>query len=337
MLKLRQTKHANTMTTNWQKSLKKAINGSNLNQAKNHINFSVRASQLFAPVLTDTINKQINWQDAHDPMMLQFLPQKHELKDSDGYQTDPVGDHNSSPVSGLIHKYHGRVLLIASGSCAVNCRYCFRRHYPYGQNFAPRNNWQTSIDYIKADSSIHEVILSGGDPLTLSTESLQALTSQISLIDHVKTLRIHSRIPTVMPDRIDSDFSHWASSLTLKKVMVLHINHPNELSSEAIVAVDKLTELGFTLLNQSVLLKDVNNKADVLVCLSHLLFQHNIMPYYLHQFDQVKNASHFDLSQNEINSIYQQMQKSLPGYLLPKLVKEVAGMPSKSMIQVNSK
>lgn len=322
------------MTKHWQDSLKKALKGQNLDAVKKQANYSDHAAEMFAPVLTDSLNKHIQWQDENDPLLLQFLPHKLESDFDEDYLTDPVGDHPASPVPGLIHKYHGRVLLIASGSCAVNCRYCFRRHFPYGQSYAPRNQWQSSIEYIKQHKEVHEVILSGGDPLTLSDKTLSLLTDQLELIPHVKTLRIHSRIPTIMPERIDASFVNWASTLKLNKVMVLHTNHSNELSSEAIVAISQLKSLGFNLLNQSVLLKNINDSAAVLISLSHDLFACGVLPYYLHLFDKVQNASHFDIPVKQAKQIYQRMQIKLPGYLLPKLVQEVAGESSKSIINL---
>ncbi|MEZ5470749.1 MAG: EF-P beta-lysylation protein EpmB [Marinicella sp.] len=320
------------MDKTWQQNLKAALKGSTLEKLKKSPGFSSKASQLFAPVITETIDDLIDWLNPKDPILQQFLPQSLELEQDESSHTDPVGDHQSEAVPGLIHKYHGRVLLIASGSCAVNCRYCFRRHFPYEKSYAPRNQWHTVINYIKSQPNIHEVILSGGDPLTLSNQSLQTLTEQLATMDHVKTLRIHSRIPVVLPSRIDAGFIDWSQALTLSKVMVLHINHSQELSPEAILTIYRLKQAGYTLLNQSVLLKGVNDSAEVLAELSHQLFNNGVLPYYLHQFDRVQNAGHFAIELNEGNLIYQQLQKLLPGYLLPKWVVEQAGQPSKTLL-----
>jgi len=320
------------MTENWKSALKSALHLTQQNQLLRHENYSKDAAKLFKPVITNTVMGNIDWNNPQDPMLLQFLPHKDELKTPTDYLTDPVGDHPSSPVAGLIHKYHGRVLLIASGSCAVNCRYCFRRHYPYTKSFAPRNKWQAALEYIKNNTSIHEVILSGGDPLTLDTKTLQQLTQSLNTIDHIKTLRIHSRIPTVLPSRIDKAFLHWSNSINLNKVMVLHINHASEIDTTSSQAIKRLKQANFTLLNQSVVLKDINDHADILTDLSHQLFKHGVMPYYLHVFDKVQNASHFDTSNDSINQLYQQLQKNLPGYLLPKLVQEEAGKASKTLV-----
>ncbi|MGJ8662898.1 MAG: EF-P beta-lysylation protein EpmB [Marinicella sp.] len=318
------------MKSDWQQQLKQALNNHSLAAAKQ---FSKEASELFPAVLTGDMHARIDWDQEHDPVLAQFLPQAAETIESSDYHKDPVGDHAATQVPGLIHKYHGRVLLIASGSCAVNCRYCFRRHFPYSQSFAPRRHWQQSIEYIKQNNSIHEVILSGGDPLTLETKSLANLTQALNDLSHVKTLRIHSRIPVVLPARIDSEFLSWAQDLQLNKVMVLHINHAQELSNKAIDAIAKLNEHDFLLLNQSVLLKGVNDSAHALRELSHALHKIGVLPYYLHQMDPVQNAAHFSVSETQAIAIHQQLKVTLPGYLVPKLVRETAGEQSKSTIQ----
>lgn len=320
------------MTSEWQQALKSALRGSTLERFKNSPLYSTEAGKLFAPVTTDTINDLIDWQNPRDPLFKQFIPHSDELLENADSLTDPVGDHQAEAIPGLIHKYHGRVLLIASGSCAVNCRYCFRRHFPYEKSYAPRNQWQAVTEYIKNNPEIHEVILSGGDPLTLTTQSLQTLSQQLITIKHIKTLRIHSRIPVVMPSRIDDEFMAWSDLLTLNKVMVLHVNHAQELGSEAEQAIVKLKKSGYTLLNQSVLLKGVNDCAGVLTELSHRLFSLGVLPYYLHLFDQVQNASHFAVDTVTAQRIFKKMQNQLPGYLLPKLVIEQAGKPSKTLI-----
>lgn len=319
------------MAQDWHQSLKKSLKGDTLEALQKLPAYSSAANNLFKSVITAEMNQLIEWNDTNDPLLLQFLPTHAELVQNPKATNDPVGDTQATEVPGLIHKYQGRVLLIASGSCAVNCRYCFRRHFPYEQSYAPRNNWRAILDYIAAHSDVHEVILSGGDPLTLKTKSLQALSDQLASIKHVKTLRIHSRIPVVMPNRINASFLHWAKSLTLKKVMVLHVNHPNELGNNAVKSIKLLRNAGFILLNQTVLLKGINDSAEVLVDLSHKLFEQDVLPYYLHMFDQVQNAVHFNTGTTAALEIYQSMQKQLPGYLLPKLVKEEAGQPSKTL------
>jgi len=317
-------------SNSWQQSLKTALSGKGSERLDKHPQYNPDAARLFAPVISPQMDQQIDWTDDNDPLLRQFIPAKDELIDATSLSHDPVGDVAATQATGVIHKYHGRVLLIASGSCAVNCRYCFRRHFAYGQQYAPRHNWQAAINYLAGDNSIHEVILSGGDPLTLQDDTLQGLTTQLEDIHHIKTLRFHSRIPVVMPERIDQSWQQWTRKLSLNKVMVLHINHAGELSPAAGHAIVQLRQAGFTLLNQSVLLKGVNDSAQALAELSHALFRHRIMPYYLHQFDRVSNAGHFEVPQNQAQDIYQQLRQLLPGYLLPKWVQEIPGELAKT-------
>jgi EF-P beta-lysylation protein EpmB len=322
-----------TDQSTWQQQLKRAL--SNQHSANNHnsdsAGFDAKAAQLFTNVITDQMLQLIDQSKGlDDPILAQFLPTAAEAVVTAGYSNDPVGDDQATQVPGLIHKYHGRVLLIASGSCAVNCRYCFRRHFPYSQSFAPRNGWQASLQYISNNSSIHEVILSGGDPLTLETKTLEVLSDALHAIPHIKTLRIHSRIPVVLPDRIDQEFIKWAGNIKHNKVMVLHINHAQELGPAARQAIDNLKAAGFILLNQSVLLKNINDNIEALTTLSHQLFDAGVLPYYLHQMDAVQNAAHFTVAQTRALELHQQLQSLLPGYLVPKLVKEVAGQNSKT-------
>ncbi len=313
------------MSNNWQQQLQQALTNQHDKPLNQHPAFSDAANELFTHAITAEIRDVIDIHNPQDPVLRQFLPTADETIELQHFNSDPVGDEAATQIPGLIHKYHGRVLLIASGSCAVNCRYCFRRHFPYSQSFAPRNRWRASIDYIAQHPEIHEVILSGGDPLTQETKTLAQLTRNLTKITHVKTLRIHSRIPVVLSQRIDHEFMQWAEPLRLKKVMVLHVNHANELTTKAQNAIKKLKQSGFTLLNQSVLLKGVNDEVEVLAELSKKLFENNVLPYYLHQFDPVQNATHFMIEETTAKEIHQQLQAQLPGYLVPKLVKEIAG------------
>ncbi len=318
------------MDNNWQDELKQALSNQHPSPWSERHDFSAAAAQLFPTVITAQMLGQVQTSAVTDPVLAQFLPTDAETIHTAGYHNDPVGDLPATAVPGLIHKYHGRVLLIASGSCAVNCRYCFRRHFPYQQSFAPRNNWGKCIDYLSQDPSIHEVILSGGDPLTLATPVLKQLTKQLATLPHIKTLRIHSRLPVVLPKRIDGEFLQWASSLAMNRVMVLHINHPQELSAAATAAIARLKAHGFTLLNQSVLLKNINDSLPVLSQLSHALFDAGVLPYYLHQMDPVQNAAHFAVELKKAKQLHQQLQAELPGYLTPKLVQEIAGEQHKT-------
>ncbi|KAA3640599.1 MAG: EF-P beta-lysylation protein EpmB, partial [Proteobacteria bacterium] len=320
------------MQKQWQKQLKRALNGQSANQLRQHTDYSESGNDLFHTVITDEITTAVNQAGNPKAIVRQFLPIAAETEISEDYHHDPVGDLDALAQQGIIHKYHGRVLLVVSGSCAVNCRYCFRRHFPYQQHLASRHNWQTVINYLAKHPEVHEVILSGGDPLTLKTDHLQSLTDQLSDLAHIKTLRIHSRMATVLPDRIDADFLAWLDSLPFHKVMVTHINHADELTNQAKNSLKRLKQHQVTLLNQSVLLKQVNDDADVLIELSHALFSQGVLPYYLHLFDRVQNAAHFDVNLSQAQQIYEKMRRHLPGYLLPKLVREESGQMAKTPV-----
>lgn len=267
-----------------------------------------------------------------DPLLLQVLPLDAESNITKGYSADPLEEQSSNPQRGLVHKYHGRVLLVVSPNCAINCRYCFRRHFPYVDNNPSRNQWQDTFDYISADPSINEVIYSGGDPLAAPDRQLQWLTEQLASIKHVKRLRVHTRLPVVIPQRITDDTLAWLTHPKLQTVVVLHINHANEIDDAVRNSIARLHTAGITLLNQSVLLKGINDNARALVDLSEALFSEGVLPYYLHLLDKVQGAAHFDLDQAKGIELHQQMQRRLPGFLVPKLTREEPGAASKTLI-----
>lgn len=267
--------------------------------------------------------------DPRDPLLLQVLPQLAELDEVPGFTDDAVGDLAAVQAHGVLHKYRGRALLIAAGSCAVNCRYCFRRHFPYAEELAAAHAWREAIDCLAADTSIREVILSGGDPLVLSTRKLTDLTDALRSLPHVIRLRIHSRLPVVVPERIDASFCAWLSALPMQRVVVLHANHPNELDPGVGAACARLREAGATLLNQSVLLRGINDDADALTALSERLFAFGVLPYYLHQLDRVRGTAHFEVPDTRARALVEQLRGRLPGYLVPRLVREVPGEEAK--------
>jgi EF-P beta-lysylation protein EpmB len=267
--------------------------------------------------------------DARDPLLLQVLPQLAELDQAPGFTADAVGDLAAREAQGVLHKYHGRALLIASGSCAINCRYCFRRHFPYGEEMAAAGQWRRALEHVRQDSSISELILSGGDPLALSTAKLEELSRGLADIPHITRLRIHTRLPVVLPERIDHAFASWLAALPLQKVVVLHANHANEFDAGVDAACARLREAGATLLNQSVLLRGVNDDDDTLAALSERLFAAGVLPYYLHQLDRVQGAAHFEADDARALALLDALRARLPGYLVPKLVREVGGDPSK--------
>jgi len=273
--------------------------------------------------------KKIKKSDPNDPLLLQILPTQLELNPTPGFTDDPVGDKQYQKVPGLIHKYHGRVLLVTTGLCSLHCRYCFRRHFPYSQSNPSKTAWQQALAYISTTPSIHEVILSGGDPLSLSDGKLAELAQKLSTIPHLKYLRIHTRFPVVLPERINSQLLQWIKNTRLKVTMVIHANHPNEINDEVKHASLKLKQAAVELLNQTVLLKKVNDNAQTLITLSHTLYECGILPYYIHSLDKVAGAAHFEVDLARSKEILKQVRSALPGYLVPRLVKEEIGVAYK--------
>jgi len=265
-----------------------------------------------------------------DPLLLQVMTQSIELQQVDGFNKDPVGDLQANKTPGLLHKYHGRVLLITTAACAVHCRYCFRRHYPYSDLQAGRDQWHEAIGYIKNDTSIKEVILSGGDPLVLPDEKLDALLSRLEAIPHLSRLRIHSRLPVVIPDRITTALINRLASSRFNIALVLHANHANEITEAEYHCLRKLQLAGVHLLNQAVLLKGINHRLEDQIELSEALYSCGVLPYYLHLLDPVQGAAHFDIPHEEALALIKQLQTRLPGFLIPKLVREIPGEASKT-------
>ncbi|HSN17879.1 MAG TPA: EF-P beta-lysylation protein EpmB [Gammaproteobacteria bacterium] len=275
--------------------------------------------------------------DPADPLLRQVLPLGEELEDVPGYVRDPVGDMPSLAAKGVLHKYEGRVLLITTGACGVHCRYCFRRHFPYSEENARSSEWQEALDYLKRDSSIDEVILSGGDPLSLSDERLAVLVRSLEDIPHLKRLRIHTRQPVVLPSRVDDGLIAWLAACRLQKVVVLHVNHARELDDSVRDACAKLRAAGATLLNQTVLLRGVNDSAVTLSELSKALFASQVLPYYLNLLDPVAGAAHFDVPETQALELMMALRARLPGYLVPRLVREVPGEDSKMPVADRAK
>jgi EF-P beta-lysylation protein EpmB len=273
--------------------------------------------------------------DIDDPVLRQILPLGAELDDRPQFVADAVGDLAAARVPGLIQKYRGRALLIASGSCAVHCRYCFRREFPYGEHTASRADWRAALAQLAGDSSIHEVILSGGDPLSLGDAKLAALTRGLAGISHIKRLRIHTRQPVVLPERVDAAFCGWLRQTQLQKVMVLHINHAQEIGPELVAACAALLEAGVVLLNQSVLLAGVNDDVDALHALSEALMAMRVLPYYLSLLDRVRGSGHFEVSEERAKLLVGTLMGRVPGYLVPRLVREIPGQASKTPVAVS--
>jgi len=291
-----------------------------------------QADQLFALRVPRPYLSRIEPGNPRDPLLLQVLPSLQETRQVPGYLTDPLQEQQAIPHPGILHKYHGRVLLIASGACAVNCRYCFRRHFPYGDNTLSTQEWEQALGYIADNPSIDEVILSGGDPLAVNDKRLNWLIARLETIPHVQRLRIHTRLPIVIPQRITPELLDTLQRSRLQKVMVIHANHARELDEAVHQALRKLHSVGVTLLNQAVLLRNVNDDADTLAELSKQLFTSGALPYYLHLLDPVQGAAHFDVPETEAVALVKSLLELLPGYLVPKLVREEPGRPSKSPI-----
>jgi EF-P beta-lysylation protein EpmB len=270
--------------------------------------------------------------DPFDPLLRQVLPLGEELQVSVGYRDDPVGDRESRKTTGVLQKYAGRVLLIATGACAVNCRYCFRRHFPYGDETASSHGWDNAIEVLRADPSISEVILSGGDPLNLNDRRLALLTTALTQIPHIRRLRVHTRVPVVLPERVDDGFLEWLRNVPLQKVMVLHVNHAREIDDTVRQRCREIAATGTTLLNQAVLLRGVNDDARALADLSEALFSAGVLPYYLHMLDRVQGAAHFEVDEARAQALMQSLMSELPGYLVPRLVREIPGAASKTPV-----
>jgi len=268
---------------------------------------------------------RMRYGDPHDPLLRQVLPLDEELIPVAGFVHDAVGDLDRRLAAGVLHKYRGRALLIATASCAVHCRYCFRRHFPYADETASSNGWRDAVTAIGNDPQIEEVILSGGDPLSLATSKLSELTAQLQEFPHVRRLRIHSRLPIVLPERVDQALLTWLDNLPMQKVLVVHANHGNEFDARVDAAMAALARIGVTLLNQAVLLRDVNDSADALADLSERGFAAGVLPYYLHQLDRVTGAAHFEVPDARARQLVEQLRDRLPGYLVPRLVREIAG------------
>ena len=296
--------------------------------SKNITQVSEKFKVLATKSYLDKIEKG-NWDD---PLLRQILPLEEEMYQHKFYFSDPVGDMNAGLSPGVLQKYQGRALIVTTGACAIHCRYCFRQEFPYTELNPAKNDWQQTIEVIAKDTSLHEVILSGGDPLVLSDKKLASLCQQLADIPHVKTIRFHSRLPVVLPERIDDDFLAWFSQLTLKKVFVIHTNHANEIDKKVGEKLRLLACAGSILLNQSVLLKGVNDSVKTLADLSHTLFEYQVLPYYLHLLDKVNGTAHFDVSERQALEIMQGLRAQLSGYLVPKLVREVSGKRSKTAI-----
>ncbi len=270
--------------------------------------------------------------DPGDPLLRQVLPLREEGLAVPGFGTDPLGEREGgAECPGLLHKYHGRALLIISPACAVHCRYCFRRHFPYGEQ-RPAPPWGEVLAYLRAHESINEIIYSGGDPLSAPDSLLAQLTRKLAALPQLQRLRIHTRLPVLIPERVTAQLLSWLRETRLQPVMVLHTNHANEINAPVEAALGRLQRCGITLLNQAVLLRGVNDNVEALAALSERLFRCGVLPYYLHLLDPVAGSAHFQLGARRAQELVGELAKRLPGYLVPRLAREVPGLGAKQQL-----
>ena len=294
------------------------------------------AKRLFALRVPRAFIARMEPGNPNDPLLRQVLTSQEEFIHAPGYSTDPLEEQHSV-VPGLLHKYSNRALLLVKGGCAVNCRYCFRRHFPYAENQGTKRNWQKAMEYIASHPELDEIIFSGGDPLMAKDHELDWLLTQLESIPHIKRLRIHSRLPIVIPARITDTLVARISASSLQVLLVNHINHANEIDTAFRRAMKSLRMAGVTLHNQSVLLRGVNDDARTLADLSNALFDARVMPYYLHVLDRVQGAAHFMVSDEEARAIMRELLTLVSGYLVPKLAREIGGEPSKTPLDLGLK
>ena len=289
--------------------------------------------QLFPVLVPEPYLRRIRVGDADDPLLRQVLPGPGESRQASGFVADPVDDAEARRAPGVLQKYRGRALLIASGGCAINCRYCFRREFPYHDNHAAQHNWRAALDWLNQHDDIQEVILSGGDPLLLPTARLRRLTDELPGMGHIERLRIHTRLPVVIPQRVTDELCAWLQQTPLPVAMVLHINHEREIDDAVRAALAALRDSGVTLLNQAVLLRGVNDSVRAQAGLARTLFAAGVLPYYLHLLDRVRGTADYEVSADLARRIVAELRAQLSGYLVPRLVCEVPGAGSKTPIE----
>ncbi|NVJ57301.1 MAG: EF-P beta-lysylation protein EpmB [Vibrionaceae bacterium] len=292
------------------------------------------ARKLFAQRVPQSFVERMQKGNPFDPLLRQVLPLSAEFEVHPGYSNDPLQEQNND-IPGLLHKYRNRALMIVKGGCAINCRYCFRRHFPYQENKGNKTTWQQSLDYLAQHDELNEVILSGGDPLMAKDDELQWLIDHIADIPHIKRLRIHSRLPVVIPARVTDGLASLLAGTRLQVILVTHINHAQEINQELSDALSKLKQVGVTLLNQGVMLKGVNDNVDAQVQLSEALFDSGVLPYYIHVLDKVQGAAHFFISDQQAKTIMAGVIERVSGYLVPKLTREIGGRSSKTPLDLH--
>ncbi|NMP31787.1 EF-P beta-lysylation protein EpmB [Thalassotalea sp. M1531] len=324
--------------TSWQKELANVVTDPQqllqmLSIDPQHYQKHFAARKLFPVRVPKPYISRIKSGDINDPLLKQVMPFAEEFHQMEGFVTDPLEEHDTV-AEGLLHKYKHRVLMIVKAGCAINCRYCFRRHFPYQDNSPNKVRWQEALNYIRQHGEINEVIFSGGDPLMANDQHLTWLVNEIEAIEHVKRLRIHTRLPIVIPSRITNQFVELLANSRLKCAIVFHINHSQEIDGHVSQAIEKLANKRIAMFNQSVLLKGVNDNAETLASLCENIFDIGIQPYYLHLLDKVQGAAHFEVDEQQAVSLVNELMTILPGFLMPKLVREIAGQPNKTPINL---
>jgi EF-P beta-lysylation protein EpmB len=329
---------AGSRYASWQEAMKDAVRDADelcrlLDLPEEFASAAKEASQQFRLFAPRGFVARMRIGDPTDPLLRQVLPLAAEMVDAPGFTVDPVRDDLAERQPGMLHKYHGRVLLVATGTCAVHCRYCFRRHFPYEETPRSIADWQPALDEIAADESVHEVILSGGDPLTLVDSTLLELVDELGQIRQLRRLRVHTRLPIMIPERVTDELIDTLRGSRLTPIAVLHSNHANELDSHVASAIGQLSDAGIVLLNQAVLLAGVNDSVDAQAELCERLVDLRVVPYYLHQLDRVAGAAHFEVPVAEGRRIIRQLRERLPGYAVPRYVIEVPGAGSKTILE----
>lgn len=315
-----------TSLAEWRRELKAAVRSLPQLLAAVDLPANIAAAENDFPIFVPRpFLARIRRGDPADPLLLQVLPRAEETVVRPGFATDAVGDLAAVRSPGLIHKYRGRALLITTGACAVHCRYCFRRHYPYSDSPRSVADWEPALEILRDDPSIEEVLLSGGDPWTIVDDTLAELARRLAEIPHLRRLRIHTRLPVMIPSRVDSELLRWLCGTRLTPLVVVHVNHAQEIDAAVAASLARLIDAGVPVLNQAVLLRGVNDSVDALVALSKSLIDLRVMPYYLHQLDRVQGAAHFEVPIERGQVLVDKMRRELPGYAVPRYVQESPG------------
>jgi EF-P beta-lysylation protein EpmB len=322
--------HSVDADSNWHRSLALAVRDAEaligeLGLSAEYLKPARRAAELFPLLVPRSFLARMEPGNPRDPLLRQVLPLDAEFEEMPGYRADALEEAGAHVAAGLLQKYAGRALMIATGACAVHCRYCFRRHYPYGEEPRRLEDWEPAFQAISEDASLREILLSGGDPLMLTDQRLGQLFSRLESIGHLTRIRIHTRLPIVLPDRVTDAFLNQLQTSRLTPIVVVHANHPAGVALDCAEALRKLVRAGVTVLNQSVLLKGVNDSADALTELSERLIDVGVMPYYLHQADRVRGTAHFAVPDETAQTLIAELRRRLPGYAVPKLVREIPG------------